>query len=333
MFFFTICSNNYLAQATVLGNSLKQFHPTASFLIILVDEKNDSINYQAIPFEILPVATIEPGLRELLIKYDIIELNTCVKPRVVEYLFQERDADTVVYLDPDIQLFEKLTELESALQKHLIILTPHIYTPIPIDDKKPSENTFLNYGLYNLGFIALRNGNETMRFVSWWKEHTYKQGFFNVKDGLFVDQLPINLVPLFFKEVYILQHFGYNMAPWNLHERYLTQQGDQYLINDKDRLKFFHFSSFRFDGNELPLHHYDRFRLKDRPDLHAIYGAYNQALKTAGYTFYAGFPCIYVNQRQQYLQQKYLEDWKKKPLLKRIALRVLRYLPFRYKPG
>ncbi len=86
-YFFTLCSNNYLAQAQVLGNSLKQFHPESNFIIGLVDEKIKEIDYSRIPFEVLPVSSIEPKLDELLTKYDIIELNTCIKPAMFEYLF------------------------------------------------------------------------------------------------------------------------------------------------------------------------------------------------------------------------------------------------------
>ena len=50
---------------------------------------------------------------------------------------------------------------------------------------------------------VLRNGG---------KEQTYKMGYFRLSEGLFVNQLPINLVPLFFKGVYILDDRGYNMA-------------------------------------------------------------------------------------------------------------------------
>ncbi|HEX4374282.1 MAG TPA: hypothetical protein VHZ50_13355, partial [Puia sp.] len=88
MYSFTICSNNYLAQATVLGNSVKLHNPSYQFTIFLVDEKNEKIDYEKIGHEIIPVHLIEPDLDKLVLKYDIIELNTCIKPRIFEYLFE-----------------------------------------------------------------------------------------------------------------------------------------------------------------------------------------------------------------------------------------------------
>jgi hypothetical protein len=330
-FFFTICSNNYLAQAIVLGNSLKAWYPQNNYVIFLVDERNKAIDYTAIPFEILPVKEIEPGLQELVHKYNIVELNTCVKPRVIEYLFQERNADRVIYFDPDIRIYHRLEELEKALDENNIVLTPHIFTPIPLDGKLPNESNFLNYGIYNLGFIALNRNEETEHFVGWWKERTYKIGYSRVEEGLFVDQLFINLVPIFYKLVHILQHRGYNMAPWNLHERYLTQQGDAFYVKNGDALRFFHFSSFRLHSDELPLHYYNRFQLKDRPDLHAIYSQYNSELDKAGHSFYSKISCAYVTMHEQFVLQTKKNEWRKKSLLKKIPLSLVRMLPQKLK--
>ena len=324
---FTVCSNNYLAQAIVLGNSVKAKCPHHIFLIVLVDELNTQIDYNNIPFEVLPIHRIEPQIQSLVLKYNIIELNTCVKPGVIEYLFKVRMADRVIYLDPDIKLYGDLLDVEEKLEHNSVVLTPHIFTPIPLDGKTPGENSFLNFGLYNLGFIGLSASDETDKLVNWWKERTYKQGYNKVEDGIFVDQLYINLVPIFFKGVYVLNEMGYNMAPWNLHERYLLQKDNVYWVNEKDRLCFFHFSSFKINSDELPVHFYNRYHLKDRPDLQSLYEEYNTDLNNAGYLHYSKFKCVYVIRRNEYLQQVKKTAWKEKSLSKKIVLSVVKALP------
>jgi hypothetical protein len=170
LYVFTVCSNNYLAQAIVLGNSLKKHHPTYQYIIFLVDEKNEIINYEQIGYELIPVHLIEPDLEELVLKYELIELNTALKPKVIEYLFKERAAQNVIYLDPDIKVFSPLSEIEEKLKSYPVLLTPHIYTPILKDGYSPQENLFLNYGLYNLGFIGLSKSEESFKLIKWWKE-------------------------------------------------------------------------------------------------------------------------------------------------------------------
>jgi hypothetical protein len=290
---FTLCSNNYLAQATVLGRSVKRHNPAATFLIVLVDLKIDEIDYAAIPFEVLTAESIEPRTVELALKYDIIELNTCIKPRVIEYLFSERNAERVIYLDPDTKVFAPLSAVEEALDNFNVVLTPHALTPIPLDGKTPTEIAFLRFGVFNLGFIALKKSAETVRLAGWWKERTYAAGQIRPEDGIFVDQLYVNLVPILFADVFTLRHPGYNMAPWNLHERTLDVDGDGYRVNVSQRLVFFHFSSFRINSSDLPVHAYNRFSMKDRPDLVALYRDYTEELKGAGHARYSGIGWAY----------------------------------------
>lgn len=301
--FFTICSNNYLGQAKVLGASLRKYDPGISFYIFLCDKKIGEINYQELNAEVIAAEEIEPAMNELALKYNVIELNTCIKPHVVQHLFGTVKANKIIYLDPDIRVFASLSFLFEALDSASILLTPHIYTPIRIDGKRPGENTFLNYGLYNLGFLALKNNGDALAFAQWWKEHTYKQGYIRPEEGIFVDQLPVNMAPFFFKNVEVLQDRGLNMAPWNLHERVLSYREGTYWVNDFTPLKFYHFSSFKVDANELPLHHYDRFLLKDRPDLHEIYAIYNEELKDAGHFFYNKFQSVYTPLHDGYLKK------------------------------
>lgn len=325
MHFFTICSNNYLAQARVLGDSLREQEPGSSFLVVLVDELTDAIDYTSFPFEVLTIRSIEPGIDVLADKYNIIELNTCVKPRIFEYLHAERGAETAVYLDPDIKVYSPFAEVREAFgEGYSIVLTPHVCSPIPRDGKTPGENAFLNFGIYNLGFIAVRFTPESSRFIAWWKDWTYQSGYFNVKDGMFVDQLPINLAPLFFGEVFILKHLGYNMAPWNLHERVLSKPGADILVNGKEPLRFFHFSSFRLDSDLWPGKFYTRYDIKDRPDLSLVSESYNADLKKAGYSGYISLPCTYVVRLKKRMEQESLSEWQKKPPMKRLLLRVIR---------
>lgn len=282
-----------MAQATVLGHSVKRHEPEAVFLIVLADKKAKAIDYSEIPFEVVSAASIEPQLDQLARKYGIVELNTCIKPRIFEYLFSERSADRVVYLDPDIRVYAPLAELDDVLDGTNIALTPHILTPIPLDGKNPTENLFLACGLYNLGFIAAKRSPETQAVMAWWKDRTYAAGYVKPEAGMFVDQLYMNLVPLLFSEVSVMRHEGYNMAPWNLHERTLSRENDVYLVNATRKLVFFHFSSFRVDSGELPVHYYNRFSMRERSDMADLYARYNEDLKSAGYHRYHGVPWAY----------------------------------------
>lgn len=297
---FTLCSNNYLAQAKVLADSVRQFQPDWTFIIGLVDKKDPSIPYQDFGFEVIEVSRMEPKMIALAQKYSIVELNTCVKPSFFQYLFEQRKAAQVIYMDPDTCIYSPLEAIDHLLSEHDFVLTPHILTPMPLDGLSPDESLFLNYGLYNLGFLALKRSPETGRFLRWWRERTYQKGYDNPARGLFTDQLWINLVPLYFEGVAILRHPGYNMAPWNLHERWLRQTNGNFHLSAGEPLAFYHFSGFK---PAVPKLHkdYTRFTMEQRDDLKSLYHIYEKKIEQAQFVKYSQIPCHYVAVHKEFL--------------------------------
>lgn len=309
---FTICSNNYLGKAKVLGRSLRVYAPDSHFVIILCDIKIDEIDYSDFADEVLTIAEIESDFLSLVYKYDIVELNTSIKPRICEYFFDIRKASKLIYFDPDIQIFSELTVIYNKLDEFNIILTPHICTPISLDGQTPGENMFNNFGIYNLGFIALVNRPEVSEFITWWKTHTYQNCYIDVWNGVFVDQLPINHVPIFFPKVYVTLDLGLNMAPWNLHERYLNVENRKYFVNEEFRLVFYHFSGFKVDNLELPQIYYNRFTLANRQDLIQLYESYNEALKAEGHLYYTKIKSHFSLLKTEHMIQSGKNRWIKK---------------------
>jgi|LauGreDrversion4_2_1035121.scaffolds.fasta_scaffold103027_2 hypothetical protein len=293
---FTICSNNYLAQAKVLLQSSKEKTSDYLFYLFVVDVQNMNIDYDSFGFsKIVFIRDLLPESIDLLIsKYNLIELNTSIKATAFKYIISQNvGSEIVIYLDPDIQIFSSLNLLEKILQSKSIVLSPHITSPIEIDNFSPNENIFLNYGLYNLGFIALSSQNiEAKIFLNWWEERLLTQCFINLKEGLFVDQLWINLVPLMFQDVFIIKDLGYNMAPWNLHERHLGYQNDKLMVNERHQLVFYHFSSIDFENKaNISKPYYSRFNFLNRPDLFRIYSTYFELLEKNENKYYSKFKC------------------------------------------
>jgi patatin-like phospholipase/acyl hydrolase len=187
---FTLCSINYLAQARTLGDSLKRTNPHIRFVIGLVD-RLDTANVPAdkLPeFELLELHRIGmDGLDEMCEHYNITELNTAVKPYFFRYFFEKvAQIKNVIYFDPDIIVYQPLTQLEALLEKNDFVLTPHLTTPID-DQLTPNELHHLNTGVYNLGFIALNKSPEALDFVKWWEEKLFDECKIDLCNGIFVD--------------------------------------------------------------------------------------------------------------------------------------------------
>lgn len=219
----TIVSPNYLPFARVLSRSYLEHHPDHRFFVLLVADTADPTPFDAEPFETVILHEIGlPDLRAAAMMYDILELNTNVKPAFLLHLMERCGAERVVYLDPDIKVYSPLTPVLAALEAGAsTVLTPHITEPIT-DARAPSEQDFLYNGTYNLGFFAARRCSEARRLLAWWSERCLNLGFSEGRTGLFVDQKWINLAPGLFADVAIVRDVGCNMAYWNLHERRLT---------------------------------------------------------------------------------------------------------------
>jgi hypothetical protein len=296
-FAFTICSNNYLGQVLALKKSFLKHNPQFGFYIILADKLSEKVDYTLFePATILPVTEVEGvDIEDLISRYYIIELNTSVKPSVFKHILNSHpEAKVVYYLDPDLYFYNSLQETNELLKTKSAVLTPHILSPIPRDGKKPDENIFLQFGIYNLGFLGLNVQNEdTRKLLDWWEERTIHHGYDRPYKGYFVDQLWMAHAPLFFKDVEVLGTYNYNMAPWNLHERWIVNiEGDNVLLNDESQLVFYHFSKIAVN-EEAVSREYDRFTLTDFPLLNKLYLDYKKVLKECKFDTYNKIPIDY----------------------------------------
>jgi hypothetical protein len=321
---FTICSNNYLSLARALGRSLFQTGNDYHYIIGLVDKPNDALKEFYKDFDILPCDQIGiPDLNEIALKYTIAEFNTALKPFYYQYLFKKYpDAAYITFLDPDMLVYRQLTELEEGHRQWDIILTPHILEPQVLDGKSPDEISYLSTGTFNLGFLSLRKSDNTLRMLDWWAERLRHFCYFDFQKGLFVDQKWMNLVPVFFESVYILKHYGYNVAYWNLQERTLTAENGEWKINGSYPLTIYHFSSVGIKQGKLFHKQQNRFVDEDLPLNKKIFMEYRQLVLAEGYEQTNPYKCYYIEMRNEHLTKQM-----KSTIGGRIKLLLKKYIP------
>lgn len=277
----TICSINYISKALVLLESYSKFHCEDELNLVIVDKKQPKflINNKKINIiwvEDLPI----DKFYEYAFCYDIIELNTNVKPTALKLLLKNNDA--VIYLDPDIYVVNNFEIIFENLQNHSIIITPHTSTPI-LDFNKPDDSDLLRFGAYNLGFIAISNCEESFNFLTWWSDRCLQLGYYDPQVGLAVDQKWVDLAPAFFPNLLILHDIGFNVAFWNLHERVLSKRDNTWFVNENVLLKFFHFSSFDANNVNQVAYKQTRFATNSRPDFTELALEYKNCINEYDY--------------------------------------------------
>ncbi|WP_375448210.1 glycosyl transferase [uncultured Fibrella sp.] len=299
---FTICSVNYLAQARTLGDSLQQTNPDWQFVIGLVDDlKTANLPAHLLPaYSMLEVTTLGiPDFAGMCARYDITELNTAVKPFFIDYFFQSSPRpDSVIYFDPDIIVFQPLTRLTAALETNSLVVTPHTIAPTP-DWEMPNEQHHLNTGIFNLGFIGLRNDPTAQQFVDWWQKRLTYECRIDLCEGLFVDQHWVNFAPIYHDNVLIEKHKGYNVAYWNIHERLLAEQDGNWVVKDPEGgdtvpLQFFHYSGYGVQKPGDISKYQTRYTFNQRPDLVPLFQLYHNRLLQNGNDAYRAYPCVYI---------------------------------------
>lgn len=284
--YFTLCSNNYLAHAAALGDSILKPAPNTKFIIGLVDKIDPLIDYgQFSDFELIPCFGLGyPEFDDMLSRYNIIEFNTAVKPFYFEYLFRTRpEVDRIYYIDPDILFYQSISYLELYWDGASALLTPNLlYLP---EKTVRGELASLKHGINNLGFIGIARNDEGQKIISWWKERLILHCRLDKCRGIFVDQKWMDIAALFFTRIKYVKHPGWNMAWWNLSERNLKKNDDTYFVNSPDfPLIFFHFSGFK-PGVESMTERIksSEFDMESEGVLRELFDTYELTLKARGF--------------------------------------------------
>ena len=289
----TIVTKSHLPYARVLMDSIRRWVPGARRFAILVDRIDGVFDPAGEDFEIIPSDTLPTqDSRWFYFKYSAMELNMAFKPHAIQFLFERFGFDAVLYFDADIRVYEALDPLFEELDGCSLILTPHLTRPLE-DGYQPGELDILRAGIYNGGFLLLRNCEESGRFLTWWKSRLQDQCLVDLPHGLFVDQRWLDFVPSLYPGARISRDPGYNIAYWNLSERSIERTGDRWLVNGKP-LYFAHFSGFDPERPQAISRHQNRHSFSTLgEDGRALFLNYAQDVLHRGYKECKAWPYAY----------------------------------------
>jgi len=256
---FTICAKNYIGLALVLEKSIKEFNDDIDFFIFVADEILEHDNIKELPTNVI-VAKDVLGIdafvwNQMAFKYDLTEFCTSIKPSCFKYIFEKKNPGGCIYFDPDILVYNSLDCIYDSLIGKSIMVTPHITT---IEEKysgKLSERKLLYSGMFNLGFLGLKNDLCAEKMLNWWEVRLEDRCFQNMMENYFTDQKWIDFLPSFFPDqILISLNLGLNVAPWNFYERKIIENEGAFFIKNRIDpnsieefpLIFIHFSGFNY---------------------------------------------------------------------------------------
>jgi hypothetical protein len=250
---YTSFTFSYLTRALVLVRTLRLAHKDWEFWALLVDVAPEGEDFSG-PLSEFDHVVFAPDLsfdryEGWIFKHDIVEACTAVKGQMMRFLL-DQGADKVVYFDPDIAIFNPVDNIVESLDRSSIILTPHQVAPNKTEGAvRDNELTSLKYGVYNLGFAAVRNDVSGRRFADWWAQQLYFACYDDVPNGIFTDQKWCDLVPALFSNVYIERDPGCNVASWNLSTRRISITNKGQILVNGSPLKFYHYTKINSEGD------------------------------------------------------------------------------------
>lgn len=239
----------------MLAKSVKETHDDVHFVCLLVDDYDPQLSTIDHCFDEVLVADDDliPNFRNWVFEHTIVEACTGVKGPGLLQLARRNCYETVSYIDPDIYLYSRLTEIFDNSSRGSVVLTPHLTSPALTDVTiRANELSALRHGTYNLGFVSIRSDDDGEAFAQWWSDRTTDYCFDEIEKGIFTDQRWVDLAPSYFSFVEILRHPGYNFSTWNAEHRRLDRT-EALLTCNGEPLRFVHFSGLDSGAHQAAL--------------------------------------------------------------------------------
>lgn len=245
MHIFTSITSNYIPKARVLARSVKSYVPNVVFHLLLCDSPPPGFDIDKEDFDHLLLLDdlAMDSKAAWIFQHNVVELCTAVKGLGFLEIFRKFNPEKVIYFDPDIALFSDIRIIDEWLDRFSVVVTPHQTEPETSRSAvMDNEVSSLKHGVFNLGFLAVRNSQEGMRFLAWWSSRLRDFCFDDRGRGLFTDQKWIDLAPAFFEDFGILRQPQFNVATWNISRRQLVGDLDNGILVNGKPLCFYHFS-------------------------------------------------------------------------------------------
>jgi hypothetical protein len=199
-----ISTPDYLAQTLASLNTAKKYGGNADCHILVVTTKDISVQAAIFAKRGIHLSNLlSVPAAPVTGKYSGDQLRWALKPYFLKHLL--RKYKNIVYLDNDLLFLSDWSWLWRDIETHDFTLTPQRRTLF-------STNTWTD-GTFNAGFVGVSRGG--YHGLTMWAELCQWKCEVNHKEGLFVDQKYLDMIPTMCR-CKIVDHPGCNVAGWNV---------------------------------------------------------------------------------------------------------------------
>lgn len=284
MFFCTLFNSKYLAKGILTIQSLLTVCPDAVIYVLALDEQtrlllNDFDGQRVIIVSLSEFETEE--LLEIKQRRTVTEYCWTCGSVFCFYCITTFSLSHCIYIDADLFFFASPELLLRDSSQFDVMITSHRYS----DGYDLSQTS----GKYCVQFVYFKNTDNGMRVLSWWKDACLNWCYNRMEEGKFGDQKYLDDWPERFNGVYVMEHEGGGVAPWNI-QQYQVKNCPELTIHNKRTgdsfpLVFYHFHHL----NNYRLNSSNEFRIGPYPIPHEafslIYKPYIKKLISIYHTY------------------------------------------------
>ena len=259
--FCTLFDSNYLDKGLVLYDSMREFVGSFKLYVFAFDQKSYEIliaegKDNLIPIGISELEAAYPCLLEAKKDRNTVEYNWTCSAWTIKYVLEKCGESICTYIDADMRFFSSPEPVFDRMKSKncSIIVVPHRFHTDAFEKNEGPKT-----GYYCVEFNTFLNDDNGMKALNWWAEQCCNWCRYIVPsiDQWYGDQKYLNEFPKRFEGVYICDHYGVGLGPWNDNRMELKSKEENTvtLIDKQSKTEYplviYHFAGVRFLNDNL----------------------------------------------------------------------------------
>jgi len=235
----TLFDTRFLPRALALYRSLERCEEAFTLRAVCMDERSrELLERLSLPhLHTIPLTEVEQFDPQLLAVRGSRTSGeycwTCTSAVCCFLLASDPEIETLTYLDADLYFSSSPASLFAELGDGSILLIPHRHA-------QAAEEAV---GIYNVGWISVRNDERGRAAMAWWRERCLEWCHDRLEPGRYGDQKYLDDWPTRFEGVRVSALPGAGLGHWNEDRHELSAAAGGPVLVDGSPLIYFHHSS------------------------------------------------------------------------------------------
>ncbi len=252
-YYVTLFDSHYLTRGLCLYDSLCNCCVDDFTLVVITMDEECNRVLKALGLDKMTVVSLDEFEDDelLSVKSSRSKAEYCWSStaKSIIYVLEKFDAEDCTYIDADIMFFSDPEEILNQIPKDKsVMITEHRYTP-EYDQSGAS-------GKYCVQFMFFRKDENGLKALYWWKDRCIEWCGAVPTDGKMGDQMYLNDWPDRFDGIYVMEHLGGGIAPWNVQQYSFTDENNKIRFYHKEsessgNVVFYHFHAIEFFNKDV----------------------------------------------------------------------------------